>query len=762
MSRQGTGIRHLIGAMPWPADLIRLRTRAPEITISHGDTALVMGIDGAITPHSDGHGLFVRETRVLCEHRFLIDGQPVIPVSHSAVRQDRWLGYFIVQAPGGEDKEGDSREQIASQDPLELRVIRTVGDGMHEDLLLSNYSGRAVRASLAVQVDADFLGTDEVHGGSRRGRTRRRIVQTARGWECQWDHRAHGTSRGSGEPRVLHRRLMLRARSHSDAWLEGDCLRFDIELEAGGQWQACLEWAVDIEDEPLRPPPCVRDTHGEEMARSHPRFLDRASAFHSPESTSAASWLIPALERSRRDLLGLRLNRLDIDEDNWTVAAGVPAYMALFGRDVLTAGVQSAVLGPEILAGSLEVMKRCQGTQRDDWRDEMPGRMLHEARVDPPATLEERPTGRYYGALTSAGLYALGVAELWRWTGDRERTQAWIEPAMAALRWLDTGTRQVAGIFHAITTRSPQGLPNQTWKDSTESVVDADGRIVEQPVASCEEQGIAYLGQCELANVLEAFDRHDDARELRRQARELKARFNDAFWLEDEGYLAMALDPRGKPVRSLGSNALRCLASGIVDESLATRMTERSFQPDLFSGWGMRTLSAAHPAFNPYGYHRGTVWPVEHGPFAIGLRRYGLREHMWKICRAQMELLRLFEGYRLPECVAGHPRDDAHPFPAVYPMANAPQAWSAGTPLLLMQALLGLQPQAESNTLRVDPWLPEWLPQISIRGLRVGAAKVDLRFWRDMDGKSHYAVVDCEGTLRVERREQDWDLGLGR
>ena len=382
--------------------------------------------------------------------------------------------------------------------------------------------------------------------------------------------------------------------------------------------------------------------------------------------------------------------------------------------------------------------------------------MLHEARVDPAATLRLRPTGRYYGALTSAGLFALAVSELWRWTGDRDRVRPFLDPALRALRWLNHDARQVQGVFHAVRTRSPQGLDNQTWKDSSESVVDADGNVVDQPVATCEEQGIAYLAQRRLAQVLRACGRAGDARPLEVLAATLKARFNAAYWLQDQGFLAMALDPRGRPVASLGSNALRCLASGIVDASLAPIMSKRAFEPDLFSGWGMRTLASSHPAYHPYGYHRGAVWPVEHGPFALGLRRYGLREDMLAICRAQFDLVRLFEGYRLPECVAGHPRDERHPFPAVYPAANSPQAWSAATPLALLQAMLGLEPQASAGRLWVDPWLPEWLPEIHVRDLRVGNARVDLRFWRDGDDGSRFQVLDCRGALQVDRHGIDW------
>jgi glycogen debranching enzyme len=220
----------------------------------------------------------------------------------------------------------------------------------------------------------------------------------------------------------------------------------------------------------------------------------------------------------------------------------------------------------------------------------------------------------------------------------------------------------------------------------------------------------------------------------------------------------MALDRDRRQVRSIGSNALHCVATGIADTSLVPRVLDRLFREDLFSGWGVRTLSAEHPAYNPYAYHRGTVWPVEHGPFAVGAYRYGLHQEVERICRAQFELAALFQHRRLPECVAGHPRDVDHPFPAVYPAANSPQAWSTTTVYTLLQAMLGMQPFAPLSLLFVDPQLPAWLPEISLRDMRVGKAVVSLRFFRQPDGRSDYEVLDKRGRLFVIRQPSPWSL----
>jgi glycogen debranching enzyme len=220
----------------------------------------------------------------------------------------------------------------------------------------------------------------------------------------------------------------------------------------------------------------------------------------------------------------------------------------------------------------------------------------------------------------------------------------------------------------------------------------------------------------------------------------------------------MALDGDGRQVRSIGSNSLHCVATGIADKALVTRTLDRLFAPDMFNGWGVRTLSSAHPAYNPYAYHRGTVWPVEHGPLAVGAYRYGCHERVEQICHGQFELAALFDHCRLPECVAGHGRDADHPFPAVYPAANSPQAWSATTVYTLLQAMLGLQPFAPVRTLFIDPFLPDWLPEITLSGLRVADAKVSLRFFRKANGRSDYEVLDKEGSLHVVRQPSPWSL----
>jgi glycogen debranching enzyme len=672
------------------------------------------------------------------------------------VGQNSSLGYYIVAAPEHEDE--------PAQQAIELKVTRVVAGGMHEDLDVTNYSQQSVRLQLALEVDADFADLDETEGSGRQ-----QTGQLTTHWNANnanddvrslaFDYRAehaydHQGNRGTA---TLHRGLVLQI-DHAGSrpcWSDHRVL-FELELAPHAHWHACLRWMPVVERHRLA---CPSSCHAFNEAHDETadRYLRQGTDFEGSASETLSDVVIDALRRARRDLLALRLPSLDRGPHAWTVSAGLPMYVALFGRDTLTAAWEAALVGPELMQGTLPELARWQGTETNDWRDEDPGRMLHEAHAGPLKVLNFNPRARYYGSVTTSGFYPFVAAQLWHWTGDKSLVAPFIEPACKALDWLDRGTDGSA--FHCYETRSAQGLANQAWKDSGDAIVHDDGRQAEAPIATCEEQGIVYAAKLNFAEVLWWFDRKDEAKRLYHEAQELKQRFNEAFWMEDAGFFAMALDADQQQVRSIGSNALHCVATGIADKLLVERTMERLFAPDMFSGWGVRTLSSKHPAYNPYAYHRGTVWPVDHGPFAVGAYRYGCHEQVERICRAQFEVASLFDFRRLPECISGHPRDHDHPFPALYPAANSPQAWSATTTFVLLQALLGLQPFAPFRVLFVDPWLPTWLPGITLRNLRVGDTVLDLRFFRNDDGTSDYEVLDQRGGhFHVIRQPSPWSL----
>ncbi len=755
--------------MPDPAyaDLVRLRPRDETLHASRGRTVLAMARDGFLDGQGE-HGLIVHETRMLSRYRFAIARCPPAPVALSNVEQHRWLGYYVLwppQAPRGPKDEGSGGQPRLSESTLEVRIARVVGEGVHEDVWLTNYSDYRSRFRFDISAAADFADASELRDGPPRRRVRKRWKSRGRGGELLFDiafRAAPSASRSKSVRRLLRRGLRLSVeRCSSSPRRTREGIGFAVDLPPGGSWRTCIRWIPSLEGRDLPTPArCWPDSVRDDYERKRRIFLRESTRFRTQESHTLAPVVASALERARRDLAALRLYDLDHGERAWTMAAGLPIYVALFGRDTLTASWQSAILGPETMRGTLEELPRWQGRIVDDWRDEQPGRMLHEAHTGPLEMLGRNPRARYYGSITTSGFYPFVVSELWHWTGDRKLVAALVDPALKALAWLERFSDRDRDGFYDYRTRSSQGVRHQGWKDSGDGIVDEQGAPVDPPIATCEEQAFAYAAKLHLSEVLWWIRRRDEARRLFHEAQELKKRFNDAFWMEPEGYLAMGLGPDRRPIRSIASNAGHCLAAGILDTSRAERVASRLMAPDLFSGWGVRTLSTENPAYNPYSYHRGSVWPVEQGTFALGFFRYGLTDPLEKLAGAVFDTAALFDLFRLPEVLSGHARSPALPFPALYPRSNSPQAWSSSALFCFIQALLGLYPYAPLRLLIVDPHLPDWLPEITLEGLRVGKAEVTIRFHRTGE-RSSYEVLDKKGTLHVVRQPSPWSLTAG-
>jgi glycogen debranching enzyme len=748
--------------------LVRLRPRGDTLYASQGRTVMATDRDGFIRGGSD-HGLIVHQTRLLSLYRYLINGGAWRPVALSNVEQHTWLGYYIALPPGVEEERdyGSGQMETVSEQTLELRLSRYVGDGLHEDVDVTNFTQRRTAFTLTLELDADFADIDETKGGREQaGETRLEWRDAGGAWELHFDYRvehAYSNQEGTGTRR-LHRGLLLRVENATGApAYAGKQTSFGVELEPLGRWHACLDLVPFVDGRRLGTLYGCRSFAGTDNAYDRRRriFLGEATRFRAPHDETLTPVVVGALEQAKRDLASLRLYDLDHGGRAWTTAAGLPVYVALFGRDSLTASWQAALVSPDMMKGTLPELARWQGAEVNDWRDEQPGKMLHEAHDGPLKVLNVSSRGRYYGSITTSGFYPVAVSELWHWTGDKELVRPLVEPALKALKWLDEYGDLDGDGFYEYLTRSEQGVRNQAWKDSADAIIYEDGRLVEPPIATCEEQGFAYLAKLHMSEVLWWLDEKEPAKRLFHEAGELKKRFNEAFWMEDEGFFALGLDPQKRQIKSVTSNPGHCLATAIVDEALVPRTALRFIADDLFSGWGVRTLSSKHPAYNPYSYHRGSVWPVEHGTFAVAFMRYGYHKVVELIARAQFEAAALFDFYRLPELFGGHPRDADHPFPAFYHQACSPQAWSASAVFCMLQAVLGLYPYAPLNMLLVDPHMPEWLPEITLENLRVGDAGVTIRFYRTESGAGDYEVLDKRGRLHVFRQPSPWSLTAG-
>lgn len=744
--------------------LVRIDPRPKTVYASQGRAVLATNYEGAIAG-DPRHGLFVHETRVLSCYRYWINGQPPEHITSSNVEQHSWLGYFGVVPPGLEWRKdtGSGKIQPVSQETIEFRVSRLVGLGVHEDIDLEDFTQSASELDFEIEIGADFADQAETDERQQQGKLKQHWKAVGRrAWELGFDYRAQHAYNHQGNCGTarIHRKLTVQIENcDSPPAYKNGKIHFYIKLKPRSKWHACIKFTPEIDGEVLPPLYGCKEFFGQrnDLDRKRHIFLNESTQFETPESGNLSPMVVGALEQSKRDLAAMRLYDMDRGDRAWVMAAGLPIYIALFGRDTLTTAWQSAILGPDMMKGTLPELAQWQGTEVNDWRDEQPGKMLHEAHTGPLASLYYNPRQRYYGAATTSSFYSVVLSELWHWTGDKKLIRPLIAPALKALRWKDEYARLEKDGFYYYQSHSSQGNKNQGWKDSGDAIVYEDGSQVQTPIATCEEQAYAYVAQLHMSEVMWFLGEKDLARQLFREASELKKRFNDKFWMPEKNFFALGLDSQRKQIKSITSNPGHLLACGIVDKDQAGQTARRLMQPDLFTGWGIRTLSSEHPAFDPYSYHRGSVWPVEHGTFALGMMRYGLHEDLHRLSRAVFEAATLFDFNRLPECFAGHQRDREHPFPALYPKTNWPQAWSASAIFSLIQSLLGLYPFAPMNVLFLDPQLPDWLPEITLRNLRVGRGVVTIRFYRK--GKSsHFDVLEKRGKLHVLRQPSPWSL----
>jgi glycogen debranching enzyme len=708
----------------------------PVVTINQGSTFMVTAPDGQILADTD-QGVFADDTRFVNHYAIFANGQPWQLLTSSAITY--YAARFTLTNPPLETEEGSVASGV-----LALCISRNIADGIHEDLDLTNHSLSPVRFNLEIALRSDFADLFEVKSGRfvRRGR-----ITTE--WQ---DSDLHLIS--SYANRDFTRRFLYRLHnSGSPAVYANGRITFAISLAPGEQWHTCGHYILargDHQREPRRGCSHREKTTVDVMQR---RWEQHATAL-----TSANEDIYRLYKQSVEDMGALRIHDHDFADDVWLPAAGVPWFVTLFGRDSLIVSLQNMIVSPGFARGALTKLGAYQATDVDDWRDAEPGKILHEIRFGELAHFKRIPHTPYYGTADATPLYLIVLHEAWKWLGDLRVCRDHRDVALRCLEWIDRyGDRDGDG-FQEYQTRSAAGYENMGWKDAGDAVVYPDGRQVRQPKALCELQGYVFDAWMRMAEVFDALGEPDRASELRGRAADLQQRFEERFWCEDLGFYAFALDPDKQPVRTIASNAGHCLWSGIVRPDRAARVVQRLLARDMWSGWGVRTLSEENPAYNPISYQCGSVWPHDNGIIALGFKRYGFAPEAARIARDISEAASYFVAYRLPELYAGFERRRGT-FPVLYPGANVPQAWAAGSVFHLLQAILGLQADAPNGRLHVDPLLPHWLPDLTLRGLQIGAATIDLRFWRDGD-HTRWDAKAVTGQVEVEQRPwHSWSVG---
>lgn len=528
---------------------------------------------------------------------------------------------------------------------------------------------------------------------------------------------------------------------------DDDTAHFDVRLDPGEKRQFLISLVLresrnarDVPPQPLKQTNIAQLETG--LRRDAEAWMQSIT-----EITSDSFVLQQIMTRSLRDL---RVLRSTLNGETF-FAGGVPWFVTIFGRDSLITAYQMLAFDPDISAKTLRLLARYQGDRVDEWRDEQPGKMLHELRVGEAAHLGLIPHTPYYGTIDATPLFLMLLGAHAAWTGDLSLFHELRSNVERALDWMDRyGDRHgEAFVAYDSSSTSKQRLINQGWKDSGDAIVNADGSIAKPPIALVEVQGYAYRAKVVIADLFQRAGASDRADRLRQEADILRRRFNRSFWLEDLSFYALALQGDDKPAAVVSSNPGQALWSGIVDAEKAAFIAKRLMADDLFCGWGVRTLSAKERAYNPMSYHLGSVWPHDNSLIAAGLRRYGFDDAALHIFSGLAKAAIHFKAYQLPELFCGFDQGDYH-IPIPYPVADHPQAWASGSMPYFVSTLLGLQPEAFDRKLRiVRPILPESVHTLELHRLQVGGAIVDLRFERAGDGQVQVHVLKTNGDLDV-------------
>jgi len=426
------------------------------------------------------------------------------------------------------------------------------------------------------------------------------------------------------------------------------------------------------------------------------------------------------------------------------IAAGIPWFATIFGRDSMIAAYQALVLNPRLACETLRVLARYQGKEKNEWREEEPGKILHEYREGEMTRAREVPFGPYYGSVDATPLWLVLLSETFNWTADEQLVKDLLPNAYQALEWIDHYGDLDGDGFVEFLRRSPKGLANQAWKDSWDANMHRDGEIAKAPLAPCEVQGYVYEAKYRMASLLRSFGDLKMADKLKKDASDMAKRFEKAFWMPSRGFYAMALDREKRQLQVISSNPGHLLFTRMLPQERARVVTQRFMQPDMFSGWGLRTIAREERVFNPLSYHRGSIWPHDNSIIAHGMALYEFREQAIAVFTALFQAALNFRDYRLPELFCGIQRRD-HDEPVHYPVSCSPQAWASGALFLLLSSVLGIRPSAPRKELNiVNPTLPPWLDYLNIRNLRIGQSLVGLDFSRRGD-RTFCNVVDIEG-----------------
>lgn len=655
------------------------------VNILDGNSFVVSTRTGDVEPSRTlPTGIFAFDTRFVSTWVLTINGERLHALSTDDLQYFESRFYLV---PGEPTHYVDAKVSLIRE--------RMIGGSFTEKLTVFNHECTESEITIRLDIASDFADIFEVKNADI--------------------HKTGSISRSveNGQLSLIYRREKFRRSAiistSVPAHIDEGGLTWVVPIAPRGEWATHIRVETRVQEAGGQTPELIvqkREQSTARMMRNLDMWLGDA-----PRLVCDSNALAGAYRRGLTDLAALQYVPFTL-RGQAVLSAGLPWFMTMFGRDSMITSLQTLPFAPQLATTTLRFLAMNQSSRLDDFRDEEPGKILHEVRYGESTAFEEQPHAAYCGAADTTPLFIVLLDEYERWTGDAELVRGLERHVRLALEWIDTYADIMGNGYIWYQTRNPRtGLQNQCWKDSWDSIVYRDGRIPALPRATCEMQGYAYDAKLRAARLARQFwDDPAFADQLEAQAAELKRRFNRDFWVEDGEYYALALDREGGQVDALSSNIGHLLWSGIVEQDRAQTVVEHLVNPPLFSGWGVRTLAADQARYSPLGYHVGTVWPFDNAIIAWGLWRYGYRREAGLLARSILDTAPFFD-YRLPEAFAGYDRElTVHP--VEYPSACSPQAWSAGSPMLFLRVLLGLEPSSEH--LIVEPELPDEIGRIEL------------------------------------------------
>jgi glycogen debranching enzyme len=723
---------------PLPEDASAALREADEVTgdlrletmhIKEGETFASADPDGDLPARNPmGTGFYYKDTRFLSRFEFRLKGTPLVLLSSSA---ERSFMSHVDLTNGDIWREG---RLMVPQHSLNVRRTRVAGAVVEERIRIRNYHSEPVTVGLEFALEADYADIFEVRGLRRE----QRGVLMAPKLEGQTVKLGYlGLDEVFRETWIHFSDLPVSLRA------EGPTVFAEVELEVPVGGSRYVSLAVEPVFDGRRQPRVGFETALERTRRSYEAWQQACTRMHTDNQLFNA-----LLQRGVRDLRAL-MTPMPGGE---VLAAGIPWYVAPFGRDSILSCYEILMVNPQPARDLLRLLGTYQGQEVDPWRDEEPGKILHEVRQGELASGHYIPHTPYFGTVDATPLYLMLAAAYFRWTNDLA-TIAELEPVFdRCLRWIDEYGDLDGDGYVEYARRSPRGLKNQGWKDSGNSIVHRDGTLAEPPIALSEVQAYVYMAKKRMADIYRILGQDRRASLLRAQAEDLKVRFNRDFWMEDEQTFALALDGAKRQVQTVTSNPAHGLYCALIDPDKAAAMAKRLLASDMFSGWGIRTMSRSTTAYNPMSYHNGSVWPHDNAIVAAGLKRYGHHRATMRVATALFDVAMHMDYFRLPELFCGFTRR-APTSPVAYPVACSPQAWAAGSPFILLQAMLGISARADENMLTINkPMLPPWLERVELSNLRVGSTRLSLVFTREGDVTT-FSLTERHGDVRVLMEE---------